>query len=166
VGINASKEAIDFIKAGDMLASGDYNGLIEGCLGAEIAIRTLRKQPVPKEVMAKTAVVDKNNYQATKSRPNATLPHLGEHGGAVKLLLPLTASSLVALAGTLSRHFAGRLKDQLIDRNFPAHHLALFFASSWRAGEPAALSGTAVPDLLKNNTHRPFGDCIAQETAA
>src|SRR6185312_15354322 len=39
VGINASKEAVDFIKAGEMLASGDYNGLIEGCLGAEIAIR-------------------------------------------------------------------------------------------------------------------------------
>ena len=64
VGINASKEAVELIKSGDMLASGDYNGLIEGCLGAEIAIRTLRRQPVPKEVMAKTAVVDKTNYQA------------------------------------------------------------------------------------------------------
>jgi ribose transport system substrate-binding protein len=77
VGINASKEAVDFIKAGDMLASGDYNGLVEGCLGAEIAIRTLRKQPVPKEVMAKTAVVDRTNYQAyeipAERRPCPTL---------------------------------------------------------------------------------------------
>jgi ribose transport system substrate-binding protein len=77
VGINASKEAVDFIKAGDMLASGDYNGLVEGCLGAEIAIRTLHKQPVPKEVMAKTAVVDKANYQAyeipAERRPCPTL---------------------------------------------------------------------------------------------
>jgi ribose transport system substrate-binding protein len=77
VGINASKEAVDFIKAGEMLASGDYNGLVEGCLGAEIAIRTLRKQPVPKEVMARTAVVDKNNYQAyeipAERRPCPTL---------------------------------------------------------------------------------------------
>jgi ribose transport system substrate-binding protein len=77
VGINASKEAVDLIKAGDMLASGDYNGLVEGCLGAEIAIRTLHKQPVPKEVMAKTAVVDKNNYQAyeipAERRPCPTL---------------------------------------------------------------------------------------------
>jgi ribose transport system substrate-binding protein len=77
VGINASKEAVDFIKTGDMLASGDYNGLVEGCLGAEIAIRTLRKQPVPKEVMAKTAVVDKANYQAyeipAERRPCPTL---------------------------------------------------------------------------------------------
>jgi len=77
VGINASKEAVDFIKAGDMLASGDYNGLVEGCLGAEIAIRTLRKEPVPKEVMAKTAVVDATNYQAyeipAERRPCPTL---------------------------------------------------------------------------------------------
>jgi ribose transport system substrate-binding protein len=63
VGINASKEAVDLIKAGDMLASGDDNGLVEGCLGTEIAIRVLHKQPVPKEVMAKTAVVDMSNYQ-------------------------------------------------------------------------------------------------------
>jgi ribose transport system substrate-binding protein len=77
VGINASKEAVDLIKAGDLLASGDYNGLVEGCLGAEIAIRTLRKQPVPKEVMAKTAVVDKTNYQQYETpaerRPCPTL---------------------------------------------------------------------------------------------
>jgi ribose transport system substrate-binding protein len=81
VGINASKEAVDFIKAGDMLASGDYNGLIEGCLGAEIAIRTLRKQPVPKEIMAKTAVVDKSNAQAyeipVERRPCPTLESVG-----------------------------------------------------------------------------------------
>jgi ribose transport system substrate-binding protein len=77
VGINASKEAVEFIKSGEMLASGDYNGLVEGCLGAEIAIRTLHKQPVPKEVMAKTAVVDKSNYQAyeipAERRPCPTL---------------------------------------------------------------------------------------------
>ena len=77
VGINASKEAVDFIKAGDMLASGDYNGLIEGCLGAEIAIRTLRKQESPKEIMAKTSVVDKNNLAAYETpverRPCPTL---------------------------------------------------------------------------------------------
>ncbi len=79
-GINATKEAVEFIKNGDMLASGDYNGLVEGCLGAEIAIRTLRKQPVPKEVMAKTAVVDKSNYQAyeipAERRPCPTLESL------------------------------------------------------------------------------------------
>jgi len=77
VGINASKEAVDLIKAGDMLASGDDNGLVEGCLGTEIAIRVLHKQPVPKEVMAKTAVVDMSNYQQyeipAEKRPCPTL---------------------------------------------------------------------------------------------
>jgi ribose transport system substrate-binding protein len=77
VGINASKEAVDLIKAGDMLASGDDNGLIEGCLGTEIALRVLHKQPVPKEVMAKTAVVDMSNYQQyetpAEKRPCPTL---------------------------------------------------------------------------------------------
>jgi ribose transport system substrate-binding protein len=62
VGINASKEAVDLIKSGEMLASGDYNGLVEGCLGAEIA---------------KTSVVDKANYQAyeipAERRPCPTL---------------------------------------------------------------------------------------------
>jgi ribose transport system substrate-binding protein len=77
VGINASKEAVDLIKAGDMLASGDDNGLVEGCLGTEIAIRVVHKQPVPKEVMAKTAVVDMTNYQQyetpAEKRPCPTL---------------------------------------------------------------------------------------------
>ena len=77
VSINASKEAVDLIKAGDMLASGDYNGLVEGCIGTEIAIRALRKEPVPKEVMAKTEVVDKNTLAAyetpAEGRPCPTL---------------------------------------------------------------------------------------------
>ncbi len=77
VGINAGKEAVELIKAGEMLASGDYNGLIEGCLGAEIAIRALRKQPVPTEVLARTSVVDKSNLQAyeipVERRPCPTL---------------------------------------------------------------------------------------------
>src|SRR5205085_7698607 len=63
VGINASKEVLDFIKSGDLLGSGDYNGFLQGCLGAQIAARQLRKQAVPKEVMLKAVVVDKSNYQ-------------------------------------------------------------------------------------------------------
>src|SRR4051794_3284120 len=76
-GINAGKEAVDMIKAGDMLASGDYNGLIDGCLGAEIAIRALRKQDFPKEIMAKTEVVHKDNVKdyeiPVEKRPCPTL---------------------------------------------------------------------------------------------
>lgn len=63
VGINASKEVLDFIKSGELLGSGDYNGFLQGCLAVEIAIRNLRKQPVPKEVNLKAVVVDKTNYQ-------------------------------------------------------------------------------------------------------
>jgi ribose transport system substrate-binding protein len=63
VGINASKEVLEFIKSGDILGSGDYNGFLQGCLGVQIAVRHLRKQATPKEVMLKAVVVDKSNYQ-------------------------------------------------------------------------------------------------------
>ena len=63
VGINASKEVIDFVRSGDILGSGDYNGFAQGCLAAQIAIRNLRKQPTPKEINLKAVVMDKNNYQ-------------------------------------------------------------------------------------------------------
>ena len=63
VGINASKEVLEFIKSGDLLGSGDYNGFLQGCLGTEIAIRSLHGQPVPSEINLKAVVVDKSNYQ-------------------------------------------------------------------------------------------------------
>src|SRR5438067_863229 len=62
-GINGTKEAVDMIKAGKMLASGDYNGFVQGCIGTTLAIRHLRKQPIPTEVLLKPVVVDKTNYQ-------------------------------------------------------------------------------------------------------
>ena len=64
VGINGTKEAIDAIKAGKLLATGDYNGFLQGCVGTMVAIRELRKLPVPKEVVFKASVIDKSNYQA------------------------------------------------------------------------------------------------------
>jgi ribose transport system substrate-binding protein len=54
---------LEFIKSGEILASGDYNGYIQGCLAAEIAFRHLRKQEIPKEVILKSVVIDKSNYQ-------------------------------------------------------------------------------------------------------
>jgi ribose transport system substrate-binding protein len=63
VGINAGKEVLDFIKSGDILGSGDANGFAQGCLGVEIALRNLRKQPVPQELMLKPVVVDQSSYQ-------------------------------------------------------------------------------------------------------
>jgi ribose transport system substrate-binding protein len=61
VGINASREVIALIAKGEILASGDYTGLIDGCIGAEMAIRLAKKQPVPKEILARTSVVSKSN---------------------------------------------------------------------------------------------------------
>src|SRR5262249_12743406 len=62
-GINGSKEAIDAIKAGKLLASGDYNGFIQGCAGIMIAIRALGNEPVISEIVLKPAVISKDNYQ-------------------------------------------------------------------------------------------------------
>jgi ribose transport system substrate-binding protein len=63
VGINGSLEAISLIKSGKLLASGDFNGFIQGCLGVEIAVANLRKQPAPKEIILKPVVIEKSNYQ-------------------------------------------------------------------------------------------------------
>ena len=63
IGINGTKEAVDAIKAGKLLASGDYNGFLQGCIGTIIAARTLRKQPVVQEIVLKPTVVMKENYQ-------------------------------------------------------------------------------------------------------
>ena len=63
IGINGTKEAVDAIKAGKLLASGDYNGFLQGCIGTIIAARTLRKQPVVQEIVLKPTVVSKENYQ-------------------------------------------------------------------------------------------------------
>jgi ribose transport system substrate-binding protein len=68
VGINGSKEAIDLIKADKMLASGEFNGFVIGCLAVEIAARNLRKQPVPKDLVLKPAVYDKTNFQQYEAR--------------------------------------------------------------------------------------------------
>jgi len=63
VGINGTKEGIDAIKGGKLLATGDYNGFLQGCVGTAIAIRAIRKEPVPAEVVLKPMVIDKSNYQ-------------------------------------------------------------------------------------------------------
>ncbi len=63
VGINGTKEAMDAIKAGRLLASGDNNGYVQGCIGTMAAIRTLRKLPVPKEVVFPAVVIDSTNYK-------------------------------------------------------------------------------------------------------
>jgi ribose transport system substrate-binding protein len=63
IGINGTKEAVDSIKSGKLLASGDYNGFVQGCVGAMIAIRSLRGQPVVTEIVLKPTIITKDNYQ-------------------------------------------------------------------------------------------------------
>jgi ribose transport system substrate-binding protein len=62
-GINATKEAIDAIKEGRMLASGDYSGFLQGCVGTMIAVRNLRKESTPAEYLLPPVVVDKSNFK-------------------------------------------------------------------------------------------------------
>jgi len=61
VGINGTKEGVDAVIAGKMLATGDYGGFMQGCLSTMIAVRHLRKQPVPKQVVFPPVVIDKSN---------------------------------------------------------------------------------------------------------
>jgi len=63
IGINGTKEAVDAVKAGKLLATGDCDGFIQGCAGVMGAVRQLRNQPVPKEVIFPITVIDSTNYQ-------------------------------------------------------------------------------------------------------
>jgi ribose transport system substrate-binding protein len=62
VGINASREVMDLIKSGDVIGSGDYDTFAQGCLAVEMAVRAVRKDNVPHELILKPAVIDKTNY--------------------------------------------------------------------------------------------------------
>ena len=61
VGINASREVMDFIKSGDIVGSGDYDTFAQGCLAVEMAVRSVRKENVPRELILKPTVIDKTN---------------------------------------------------------------------------------------------------------
>lgn len=62
IGINASREVMDLLKAGDIIGSGDYDTFVQGCISVDMAVRNLRKEETPKEVMLKPVVIDKTNY--------------------------------------------------------------------------------------------------------
>lgn len=63
IGLNGTKEAIDAIKAGKLLASGDCDGFVQGCMGVIAAVRHLRNQPVPPEVVFPIKVFDSTNIE-------------------------------------------------------------------------------------------------------
>jgi ribose transport system substrate-binding protein len=71
-GINAGKEAVDMIKAGDILASGDYNGLIDAALGAECDSCAARSR-IPKKSW-RDQVVDRQHCAVQDSVGDLALP--------------------------------------------------------------------------------------------
>ena len=71
VGINGTKEGVDAVVAGKMLATADYGGFMQGCLSTMIAVRHLRKLPVPKEVVFPPVVIDKSNAAKYSAPPEA-----------------------------------------------------------------------------------------------
>lgn len=62
VGINGTKEAVDAIKAGKLLSSGQADPFMQSCIGTTIAIRHLRGQPIKEQIILKPSVIDKSNY--------------------------------------------------------------------------------------------------------
>lgn len=62
IGVNGTKEAIDSIKAGKLLATGDCDGFLQGCTGTMGAVRHLRNLPVPKEIIFPITVLHAANY--------------------------------------------------------------------------------------------------------
>jgi ribose transport system substrate-binding protein len=70
IGINGTKEAVDAIKAGKLLATGDYHAYNQGCLSVMAALRYLHKQPVPKEILLPVSVIDRSNYQPYDIAPD------------------------------------------------------------------------------------------------
>jgi ribose transport system substrate-binding protein len=63
VGINGTKEAVEAVKSGKLLASGQADPFMQGCLGTVLAIRNLRKQSIPPEIYLKPSVIDASNYK-------------------------------------------------------------------------------------------------------
>lgn len=61
VGVNAIPEAITAIKHGKMLATVDFDSMKMGCLGVEAAIRHLRGEALPKEILLPVQIVDRLN---------------------------------------------------------------------------------------------------------
>ena len=61
IGVNAVPEAIAELKAGRLLATVDFDALKISCIATEAAIRHLRGQPVPREIMLPVQIVDAAN---------------------------------------------------------------------------------------------------------
>jgi len=61
-GVNALPEAIEAIKRGTMLATADFDALKISCTATEAAIRHLRGEAVPREIILPVQIVDRSNH--------------------------------------------------------------------------------------------------------
>ncbi len=61
VGLNGTMEAAEAIRDGRLLASEDYSGFALGCLTAETAIRHLRGQKAPADIMLPVRIIERSN---------------------------------------------------------------------------------------------------------
>ena len=64
VGVNAIPEAVAAIAAGRMLATADFNAMAMSEIATEAAVRHLRGEPIPAEIMLPVQVVDAGNCAA------------------------------------------------------------------------------------------------------
>jgi ribose transport system substrate-binding protein len=62
IGVNALPEAIEAIKAGKLLATADFDAMKISCIATEAAIRHLRGEAVPGEIILPVSIVDRSNY--------------------------------------------------------------------------------------------------------
>jgi ribose transport system substrate-binding protein len=61
VGINGVPEAIEAVKAGRLLATGEFDGYKIGCVATMAMLRNLRGQSVPASMVFSGVVIDKSN---------------------------------------------------------------------------------------------------------
>jgi ribose transport system substrate-binding protein len=64
VGVNAVPEAVAAIKAGKLLASADFDAMKIACIATEAALRHLRGERVPREILLPVQIVDASNCAA------------------------------------------------------------------------------------------------------
>jgi ribose transport system substrate-binding protein len=64
VGVNAIPEAISAIAAGRMLATASFDAMSMSAIATEAAVRHLRGEMVPREIILPVQVVDATNYSA------------------------------------------------------------------------------------------------------
>jgi ribose transport system substrate-binding protein len=61
VGIGGVPESIKAINDGRLLATGEFNGYKMGCIATMAAVRTMRREPVPSNIVLKGIVIDRSN---------------------------------------------------------------------------------------------------------